>query len=118
MVWDGSCRLPAESDEHMWQAPLPRNAAPPDLNTALRSLTLAIGILETLALVMFAALMLQASDPLGAAIGRGVTMLLAVPYVLLTVPGMALAYLRRWLPAALGLVVAAVPAAILLWRMA
>jgi hypothetical protein len=31
---------------------------------------------------------------------------------------MALAYLRRWLPAALGLVVAAVPAAILLWRMA
>ena len=101
----------------MWQPPMPRSAAP-DLNTALRSLTLAIGILETLALIMFAALMLQSSDPLGAAIGRGVTMLLAIPYVALAVPGMVLAYMKRWLPAALGLVVAAVPAAILLWRAA
>lgn len=102
----------------MWHTPLPRNAAPPDIKSALRSLTLAIGILETLALMMFAALMLQSSDPIGAAIGRGVTMLIAIPYVALAVPGMALAYLKRWLPAALGLVVAAVPAAILMWRLA
>ncbi len=101
----------------MWPYPLPQRARG-DLKGNLRSLTLAIGVIETLALLMFAALMLQASDPLGAAIGRGVTMLLAVPYVALTVPGMALAFLGRWLPLALGLVVLAVPAAILLWRFA
>jgi hypothetical protein len=101
----------------MWPLPLPRGAER-DLKTSLRSLTLAIGVIETLALVMFAALMLQSSDPLGAAIGRGVTMLLAVPYVLLALPGMVLAYLGRWLPAALALVVLAMPAAILLWRFA
>jgi hypothetical protein len=99
----------------MWPLPVPPSARK-DLNTALRTLTLAIGAVETLALAMFAALMLQSSDPLGAAIGRGITMLLAVPYVVLAVPGMALAYLRRWLPLALALVVLAVPAAILLWR--
>ncbi len=107
----------AESDEQMWPLPLPRGAER-DLKTSLRSLTLAIGVIETLALVMFAALMLQSSDPLGAAIGRGITMLLAVPYVLLALPGMVLAYLGRWLPAALALVVLAMPAAILLWRFA
>jgi len=99
----------------MWPFPLPRGAQS-DLKTNLRSLVLAIGIIETLALLMFAALMLQSSDPLGAAIGRGVTMLLAVPYVLLALPGMVLAYLGRWLPLALALVVLAMPAAILLWR--
>jgi hypothetical protein len=101
----------------MWPTPLPQSARG-DLKTNVRSLVLAIGVIETLALVMFAALMLQSSDPLGAAIGRGITMLLAVPYVALAVPGMVLAYLGRWLPLALALVVLAVPAAILLWRFA
>jgi hypothetical protein len=82
----------------------------------LRTLALAIGAVETLALLAFAILMLQSSDPLGAAIGRGVTMLLAVPYVLFAVPGIILAYVKRALPLALGLVALAVPAAILLWQ--
>jgi hypothetical protein len=53
---------------------------------------------------------------LGAAIGRGITMLLAIPYAVLAVPGIIMAYRNRWLPLALALVVLAVPAAILLWR--
>lgn len=101
----------------MWPPTLPRTVAV-DPKASLRALVLAIGIVETLALAMFAALMLQSSDPLGAAIGRGITMLLAVPYLLFAVPGMVLAYLRRWLPLALALVALAVPAAILLWRFA
>jgi hypothetical protein len=89
---------------------------PPAAPANLRNLTLAIGALETVALALFAGLMLQSSDPLGAAIGRGIATLMAVPYVLLALPGMILAYLDRWLPLALTLVVLAMPAAILLWR--
>jgi hypothetical protein len=101
----------------MWPYPPPQSARG-DLRTNVRSLVLAIGAIETAALAMFAALMLQSTDPLGAAIGRGITALLAVPYVALALPGIVLAYLGRYVALALALVVLAVPAAILLWRFA
>jgi hypothetical protein len=93
---------------------------PPQARTefyaSLRALVLAIGGLETLALVMFAALMLQSSDPLGAAIGRRIVLLLAAPYLVLTLPGLVLAWRNRLLPLALALVALAVPATLMLWH--
>jgi hypothetical protein len=97
----------------MWLPPQ-HQRPPADLATSLRRLTLAVGIIETLALVYFFLLMLQSADPLGAALGRGITMFLAAPFVVLTVPGMVMAWKNRWLPLALALVVLAVPGALLI----
>jgi hypothetical protein len=99
----------------MWPLPQPR-AAQANLGANLRSLVLAIGAMETVALAFFAGLMLQSSDPMGAAIGRGITMLMAIPYAVLALPGMVMGWTNRRLPLALALVVLAIPAAILLWR--
>ena len=96
---------------------IPRRATL-DMRTALRRLVLGIGVMETIALAAFAGLMLQSSDPLGASIGRGVTMLMAAPYAVCTVPAMVLAWRNRLLPLALALVVLAIPAAIFLWQRA
>jgi hypothetical protein len=101
----------------MWPPP-PSAANALSLQTSLRRLTLAIGAVETLALVYFAGIMLQSSDPMGAAIGRAVAMLMAVPYVVLTLPGIVLAWKNRWLPLALALVTLAIPVAVLFWRQA
>jgi hypothetical protein len=88
------------------------------MNIALRRLALAIGAMETVALMFYAGIMLQGSDPMGAAIGRAITMLIALPYVLLTLPGLVLAWKNRLLPLALTLVVLAIPVAIVFWRQA
>lgn len=99
----------------MWPYPMPPQART-EFYASLRALVLAIGGLETLALVMFAALMLQSSDPLGAAIGRRIVLLLAAPYLVLTLPGLVLAWRNRLLPLALALVALAVPATLMLWH--
>jgi hypothetical protein len=82
----------------------------------LRVVVLALGVLQTIALALFAAILLGSSDPWG--IGRAVVALVAVPYVLLTLPGMTLAFIGRWLPLALLLVVVAAPIAFALWSYA
>jgi len=102
----------------MWPPPQAARAKALDMDTALRRLTFAIGAMETMALMFYAGIMLQGSDPMGAAIGRAITMLMAVPYVLFTLPGLVLAWKNRWLPLALTIVVLAIPVAILFWRQA
>lgn len=81
----------------------------------LRLVTLVAGSIEVILFTLFAHLMLQSTDPLGASIGQGVTMLLAAPLVLLTVPGLLLAWLDRASRTALALVLLAAPLAALLW---
>ncbi len=94
----------------------PSAAAPS--RPALRAVALTIGAVETLAMVMFASLMLQSADPLGAALGRGATTLMTIPYVALALPGLVLAWKQRYEPLALALVVIAIPVAAYLWRIA
>lgn len=65
-----------------------------------------------------AALMLQSTDPLGRAIGEGLTKLMAIPAVVLVVPGVVLGWLRRFVPLAFALVVSAIPVAAVLWKLA
>ena len=86
--------------------------------SALRIVVIVLGLIETVAMIAFSALMLQSSDPLGRAIGQGMAKLMAVPYCVLVLPGLALGIANRWLPAALALVVLAVPAALIAWRFA
>jgi hypothetical protein len=78
--------------------------------TALRWLLLTLGTLETLVAVSFVGFLLWTSDPLALAIGRGVAALVAVPYLLFVLPALVMGLLDRWLPLALTLAVAAIPA--------
>jgi hypothetical protein len=84
----------------------------------LRAIVIVVGLIETVLVAVFVALMLQSSDPLGRAIGTGMATLVAVPYGVLVVPGLALGLANRWLPLALAFTVAAVPATLIAWRWA
>lgn len=81
----------------------------------LRLVTLVIGGMEFIFFLLFAHLLLHASDPLGAQIGLGMTLLMTLPLVALTLPGIALAWLGRAPRTSLALVLLALPAAVLLW---
>lgn len=83
----------------------------------LRALIFIIGALETAVLVFLVSEFMKTSDPLGVSITQAITLAVAVPYVLLALPGMIMAYANCWLPLAL-LLVAAVPAAyfLFLWQ--
>ena len=97
---------------------MPPALAPEPPPSSLRTLALVVGAVETLALVVFASIMLpsSSSDPLGSTIGQGVTMLLALPYVALVVPGLFLAWTYRAPRAGLALVLLAIPVAAVLWQ--
>lgn len=84
----------------------------------MRKAVIAIAILETAVVAVFAGLMLQPSDPLGRAIGQGMMKLAALPFLAMVLPGLVLGIANRWLPAALALVLLAVPVSAVLWRMA
>ena len=86
--------------------------------SVLRVVVIVAGLLETAAVVAFAALMLQSSDPLGRAIGEAMVKLIAIPFCLMVLPGLGLGLADHWLPAAMTLLVLAVPATLLLWRFA
>jgi hypothetical protein len=85
---------------------------------AMRLATLIIGSIEIITFILFAHLMLQSTDLLGSAIGRGISALMALPLLGLVVPGLILASLNRAPKIALALVVAALPVAALLWLQA
>ena len=85
---------------------------------ALRIVEVVIGLAETLAVIAFSALMLQSTDPMGQAIGQAMVKLIAIPFCALILPGLALGLANRWLPAALALVVLAVPVTLVVWRLA
>lgn len=84
----------------------------------LRLITLSIGSVEVILFTLFAHVMLQSTDPLGASIGEGMTLLMAAPLILLTLPGLLLAWLDRAPRTALTLVLLAVPLAAMLWASA
>ncbi len=81
-------------------------------------MALVLGVIEALLFVAFSFVMLQTTDPIGAAIGQGMVMLMAIPMGLLVVPGLVLAATKRSPRLALGLVLMAIPVAALLWRLA
>ena len=84
----------------------------------LRLATLVIGSSEVIAFLLFAHLMLQSTDALGASIGEAITLLMAAPLVALALPGLLLAGFDRAPRIALGLVLAALPIAAGLWTFA
>ena len=86
--------------------------------SALRKVVLALGAIEGITILVFVGLILQASDPFGAAIGQGMAQLAAVPLLTCVVPGLALGLANRWLPLALFLLLLAMPVSFVLWLFA
>lgn len=81
----------------------------------LRLLTLVIGSIELIVFLLFAHLMLQSADPLQASIGECMALLMLLPVVALTLPGLLLAWLDRAPRTALAMVLLALPVAAVLW---
>ncbi len=84
----------------------------------LRLTALVIGSAEIIAFLLMAHLLLQSTDPLGESFGEAVTLLMAVPLIGLTLPGLMLAWLDRAPRTALLMVLAAIPVAALVWMKA
>lgn len=80
-----------------------------------RLATLAVGSAEIIAFLLFAHWTLMSLDPLGEADSILTIGLAALPIVLLTLPGLLLAWLGRAPRLALALVLAAIPVATLGW---
>lgn len=81
----------------------------------LRLMTLVIGSIELILFLLFAHLMLQSTDPLQASIGEGMALLMLLPVVAITLPGLLLAWLDRAPRTALAMVLLALPVAAMLW---
>jgi hypothetical protein len=92
--------------------------APSVASSLMRLAVLVIGAAEVIAFSLYAGLMLSSSDPLGAAIGSAMTMLMGAPIALLVLPALYLAWMWRYLPLALILVLLAPLANYVLWLMA
>lgn len=88
------------------------NSDPP---SPLRTIVLLLGIVEAAALLAFMALLQGSTDPLGKAIGQGMTVAAAVPLLTLVLPALTLGFANRWLGWALALLILAVPVSGLLW---
>jgi hypothetical protein len=80
-----------------------------------RLATLVIGSAEVIAFLLLAHLTLMSVDPLDDTVDALKIGLQAVPIVLLTVPGLLLAWMGRAPRLALGFVLLAIPAAVLAW---
>ncbi len=85
------------------------------LTALLRLASLVIGSAEIILFTLFAQLILQSADPLGSEISQGAALLLILPLVLLTLPGLLLAWLGHAPRAALALVLLALPLVAALW---
>jgi len=81
----------------------------------LRLVTLCFGCAEVIAFLLFAHLLLQSTDPLASDLGERAALLITVPLLLFTVPGLLLASLKRSPRAALTLVLLGIPAAGFCW---
>lgn len=83
----------------------------------LRILVIALSGLEVAACLVFAVVLLSnTSDPLGRNIAIGIGILTGLPLLLGTLPALILGLFDRWLPLALVLALAAIPAWLLLMR--
>ena len=80
-----------------------------------RLATLAVGSAEIIAFLLFSHWTLMSLDPLGDTESGLAIGLAALPVVLLTLPGLLLAWLGRAPRLALALVLAAIPVAMLAW---
>jgi hypothetical protein len=81
--------------------------APSLAHSLMRLAVLAVGAAEMIAFSLYAGLMLSSSDPMGSAIGSGMTMLMGAPIALLVLPALYLAWMWRYIPLALALVLVA-----------
>jgi len=81
----------------------------------LRLVTLVVGSGEVILFVLLAHLVLQSTDPAGPTSGVERAVRLAAPLVLLTLPGLLLAWLDRASRTALVLVLMALPVTIAIW---
>ena len=82
----------------------------------MRLTVLMLAGVEIFLVIAFTVFMLWTDDPLGIAIGRAVATLVAAPAALLVLPALVLGLIDRWLPLALSLLLAAIPAALLVLR--
>jgi hypothetical protein len=81
----------------------------------LRFMTLVVGSVEIILFTLIVHLMLHSTDPLGESIGEARAVLIAAPLVLLTLPGLLLAWLDRAPRTAMALVCLALPATVMAW---
>ena len=87
----------------------------PPRRSVPRTLVLLIGTVEALIVGLFIFLMLQSSDLLGRSIGLSMAKLAALPLVVCGIPGLVLGLCNGWLPAALALLLLAIPTFVVLW---
>jgi len=84
-------------------------------DAVLRLISLVIGSAEVIAFLLRAHLLLQSTDPLASDVGTGLPVLMGLPILLFTLPGLILAWLNRSPRIALLLVLLGIPAAALCW---
>ena len=84
----------------------------------MRLATLTLGGIQIILFSLFAHVLLQSTDPLGASIGEAMTLVMSLPVLAMTLPGVLLAWLDRAPRVALALVVLAFPVGAALWHFA
>ena len=76
---------------------------------ALRALVIVLGLIETAVFIAFVWVMLDQSDALSRSIGQALALVAAIPFCVLVLPGLGLAFANRHLRVALGLTLAVIP---------
>ena len=84
----------------------------------MRLATLTLGGIQIILFSLFVHVILQSTDPLGASIGEAMTLLMSLPILAMTLPGVLLAWLDRAPRVALALVVLVFPVGAVLWYFA
>lgn len=79
-----------------------------------RLVTLVLGSIEIIAFLLFIHLALTSIDPLGEDIGLAAALTAVLPILVLTLPGLLLAWLGRAPDVAIALVIAAIPVSLVL----
>jgi len=78
----------------------------------MRAIVFTLAAAETAAFAIFEGVVLNQRDPLGRSIGQALALIALVPFGLLVLPALVLAARNRALPAALVLVLLAIPIAL------
>jgi hypothetical protein len=86
--------------------------------TPLRTVVIALAVIEAAAILTFAAVMHGSTDPLGDAIASGMKRLALIPLLAFVLPGLVLGLANRHLSWALALLVLALPVGAFIWAKA
>ncbi len=82
---------------------------------ALRALVIVLGLIEAAVFVAFVWIMLNQSDALSRSIGEALALIAAIPFCVLVLPALWLAFANRHLRVALGLTLAVIPMVVAAW---